>query len=138
MCFFEHFNCSLNLTMCFHRSLKPLDLTFLKAMDHKVNIVPVIAKADTLTKNELARLKKKVRTCNQTQYCIFLNNLTSFHCIYALYLYLKRLCLQIMEQLETMKIQIYKVPDCDEDEDIDYKEQCHQLKVKLAVALESS
>ena len=33
----------------------------MKAVDHKVNIVPVIAKSDTLTKHEVIRLKKKVR-----------------------------------------------------------------------------
>ena len=32
----------------------------MKAVDHKVNIVPVIAKADTLTKQEVIRLKHKV------------------------------------------------------------------------------
>ena len=32
----------------------------MKAVDHKVNIVPVIAKADTLTKQEVQRLKQKV------------------------------------------------------------------------------
>ena len=42
--------------------LKPLDVKFMKAVDHKVNIVPVIAKADTLTKQEVQRLKQKVQT----------------------------------------------------------------------------
>jgi len=41
-------------------SLKPLDIAFLRAIHQKVNIVPVIAKADTLTKTELARLKNTV------------------------------------------------------------------------------
>ena len=40
--------------------LKPLDVTFMKQLDKKINIVPVIAKADTLTKPELNRLKKRV------------------------------------------------------------------------------
>ena len=30
-------------------------------LHHKVNIVPVIAKADMLTKKEIARLKKRVQ-----------------------------------------------------------------------------
>jgi len=34
-----------------------------------------------------------------------------------------------MEQVETFGIQLYPLPDCDEDEDKDYKEQCQQLKV---------
>jgi septin 2 len=41
--------------------LKPIDLAFMKSLDHKVNIVPVIAKADTLTRPELKTLKSKVR-----------------------------------------------------------------------------
>ena len=32
----------------------------MKAIHHKVNIVPVIAKADTLTKVEVIKLKDKV------------------------------------------------------------------------------
>ena len=41
-------------------SLKPLDVAFMRAIHQKVNIVPVIAKADTLTKSELTRLKHTV------------------------------------------------------------------------------
>jgi len=41
-------------------SLKPLDIAFMRAIHQKVNVVPVIAKADTLTKTELARLKQTV------------------------------------------------------------------------------
>ena len=42
-------------------SLKPLDIEFMKRLDSRVNIVPVIAKADTLTANEVKALKRKVR-----------------------------------------------------------------------------
>ncbi len=34
-----------------------------------------------------------------------------------------------MEQIEKYGIQVYPLPDCDDDEDEDYKEQCRQLKV---------
>lgn len=40
--------------------LKPLDVEFMKAIHSKVNIVPVIAKADTLTLRERDRLKQRV------------------------------------------------------------------------------
>lgn len=40
--------------------LKPLDIQFMKQLHNKVNIVPVLAKADTLTKQEVAKLKRKV------------------------------------------------------------------------------
>ena len=42
--------------------LKPIDITFMKMLHTKVNIVPVIAKADCLTKFEVQRLKRKVST----------------------------------------------------------------------------
>lgn len=41
-------------------SLKPLDVQFMKAIHNKVNVVPVIAKADTLTLRERERLKRRV------------------------------------------------------------------------------
>lgn len=41
-------------------SLKSLDLLIMKKLDHKVNIVPVIAKADTIAKNELQKFKHKI------------------------------------------------------------------------------
>lgn len=40
--------------------LKPLDIEFMKQLHNKVNIVPVIAKADALTKKEVLRLKMRV------------------------------------------------------------------------------
>ena len=45
---------------------------------------------------------------------------------------LKLMCYfpQIMKQIEAEGIQLYPLPECDEDEDEDYKEQCRQLKVK--------
>ena len=46
--------------------LKPIDVKFMKMLHEKVNIVPVIGKADSLTKNEIAKLKKRVI------YCIFM------------------------------------------------------------------
>ena len=44
--------------------LRPLDIAFMKAVHHKVNIVPVLAKADTLTKKEVLNQKKKVKGCS--------------------------------------------------------------------------
>lgn len=60
----------------------------MKKLNNKVNIVPVIAKSDVLTKKEVTRLKKRV-----------------------------------MEEIEANGIRIYPLPDCDSDEDDDYKEQ---------------
>ncbi|GAB1602254.1 septin-2-like [Argonauta hians] len=83
--------------------LKPLDISFMKAVHHKVNIVPVLAKADTLTKREVLNLKKK-----------------------------------IMDQIDEYGINIYPLPDCDSDEDDDYKEQCRQLKEAVPFAVVGS
>ena len=41
--------------------LKPLDIQAMKYLHNRVNIVPVIAKADTLTRSELKALKTTVR-----------------------------------------------------------------------------
>lgn len=77
--------------VCFYR-LKPLDIEFMKQLHNKVNIVPVIAKADVLTKKEMQRLKKKV-----------------------------------MDEIEANGIRIYSLPECDSDEDEEYKEQVRLL-----------
>ena len=42
-------------------SLRPVDVWVMKKLHHKVNIVPLIAKADMLTKIEVKKLKEKVR-----------------------------------------------------------------------------
>jgi septin 6/8/11 len=41
-------------------SLKAIDLNTMKALDSKVNIIPIIAKADTISKNELIEFKRRV------------------------------------------------------------------------------
>jgi len=38
---------------------------------------------------------------------------------------------QILQQIEQYGISLYPLPDCDDDEEEDYKEQCRQLKVLL-------
>ena len=39
--------------------LRPIDIKFMKELHQLVNIIPVIAKADTLTPNEVKALKQK-------------------------------------------------------------------------------
>ena len=41
-------------------SLRPIDRDFLHHLQHRVNVIPVIAKADTLLKSELTTLKKQL------------------------------------------------------------------------------
>ena len=40
-----------------------------------------------------------------------------------------------MEEIEKNGIQIYPLPDCDDDEDQEYKEQCKQLKVRVLLSM---
>ncbi|ODQ80017.1 hypothetical protein BABINDRAFT_8197 [Babjeviella inositovora NRRL Y-12698] len=41
-------------------SLKPLDITFMKQVHGKVNLVPVIAKSDTMTEEEIVEFKQRI------------------------------------------------------------------------------
>lgn len=56
---FSH-SSSLFLFFVLHQRLRPIDRDFLHHLQHKVNIIPVIAKADTLLKSELTALKKQL------------------------------------------------------------------------------
>ena len=49
-----------NIKIC-EFSLKPLDVEFMKRLHDKVNIIPLIAKADTMTPDECRDFKKTVR-----------------------------------------------------------------------------
>ncbi|XP_002738912.2 septin-2-like [Saccoglossus kowalevskii] len=80
--------------------LKPLDIEFMRALHHKVNVVPVIAKSDTLTKKEVWKLKNK-----------------------------------IVGEIEENGISMYRIPDCDSDEDEDFKEQNKQIKESMPFAI---
>ncbi|CAF1051428.1 unnamed protein product [Adineta steineri] len=53
-------HCLLYFISSFTRGLKPLDIECMKALHHKVNIVPIIAKADALTTIELIRMKQTI------------------------------------------------------------------------------
>ena len=50
----------------FFLSLKSLDLVCMKKLDNKVNIIPVIAKADTISKPELMRFKVRIASTSFT------------------------------------------------------------------------
>ncbi|ODV62795.1 septin CDC3, partial [Ascoidea rubescens DSM 1968] len=47
--------------------LKPLDITFMKNVHTKVNLIPVIAKSDTLTEEEIASFKQRIMEDIKTQ-----------------------------------------------------------------------
>uniref|UniRef100_G1TRW4 Septin 1 n=1 Tax=Oryctolagus cuniculus TaxID=9986 RepID=G1TRW4_RABIT len=83
--------------------LRPLDVAFLRAVHEKVNIVPVIGKADALTPEETQALKQKIR-----------------------------------DQLQEEEINIYQFPECDSDEDEDFKRQDAEMKNSIPFAVVGS
>lgn len=82
------------------RGLKPLDLEVMKQLSNKVSIVPVIAKADCLTQNEITQLKKTV-----------------------------------LREIQENGIKVYSLPECDSDEDEDFKKQVQQLRESMPFAV---
>jgi len=93
-------HCCFYFISPFGHGLKPLDIEFMKQLHNKVNIVPVIAKADVLTKKEVQRLKQRV-----------------------------------LSEIAENGIKIYPLPECDSDEDEEYKEQVRQLKQAIPFAV---
>lgn len=53
-------HCCLYLISPIGHGLRAIDLITLKQLDSKVNIIPIIAKADIITKNELSKLRSKI------------------------------------------------------------------------------
>lgn len=51
-----------HLTIFFSLSLKPLDVECMRALHKKVNLVPVLAKADSMTQDEVKVKKARVST----------------------------------------------------------------------------
>ncbi|XP_062328568.1 septin 4b isoform X1 [Osmerus eperlanus] len=93
-------HCCLYFISPFGHGLRPLDVEFMKALHEKVNIVPILAKADTLTPTEVKKKKMKIR-----------------------------------EEIEQYGIKIYQFPDCDSDEDEDFKQQDQELKDSIPFAV---
>ena len=48
-------------------TLKPLDIEVMKRLSSRVNLIPVIAKADTLSPHDLAKFKYKIRSVIEAQ-----------------------------------------------------------------------
>lgn len=84
-------------------SLKQMDLELMRRLHKKVNIVIVIAKADTLTQSEIRKLKHN-----------------------------------ILADVELNGINIYQFPECDSDEDEDFKQQDKELKASIPFAVVGS
>ncbi|KAM8797424.1 septin-4 [Eudromia elegans] len=93
-------HCCIYFISPFGHGLRPLDVEFMRALHQRVNIVPVLAKADTLTPSEVERKKNKIR-----------------------------------EEIEQYGIRIYQFPECDSDEDEEFKLQDQALKESIPFAV---
>ncbi|XP_073472671.1 septin-5-like isoform X1 [Aquarana catesbeiana] len=93
-------HCCLYFLSPLGHGLRPLDVEFLRALQDRVNIVPILGKADTLTPKELIQKKQRIR-----------------------------------EELDYFGIQIYQFPDCDSDQDEDFKIQDMELKKSIPFAV---
>ncbi|KAM4576788.1 septin 5a isoform 1-T1 [Odontesthes bonariensis] len=86
-------HCCLYFIPPFGHGLRPVDVEFMKALHEKVNIIPLIAKADCLTPNEIKKLKDRIR-----------------------------------EEIDKFGIKVYQFPECDSDEDEEFKQLDKELK----------
>uniref|UniRef100_A0A8C9MMM1 Septin-type G domain-containing protein n=1 Tax=Serinus canaria TaxID=9135 RepID=A0A8C9MMM1_SERCA len=93
-------HCCIYFISPFGHGLRPLDVEFMRALHQRVNIVPVLAKADTLTPTEVERMKNKIR-----------------------------------EEIDHYGIHIYQFPECDSDEDEEFKLQDQALKESIPFAV---
>ncbi|KAK2828218.1 hypothetical protein Q5P01_019252 [Channa striata] len=93
-------HCCLYFISPFGHGMRPLDVECMKALHEKVNIIPVLAKADSLTQAEVSRKKMNIR-----------------------------------EEIKLFGINIYQFPDCDSDEDEDFKRQDQILKTSIPFAV---
>uniref|UniRef100_A0A8C3CDG2 Septin-type G domain-containing protein n=1 Tax=Cairina moschata TaxID=8855 RepID=A0A8C3CDG2_CAIMO len=93
-------HCCLYFISPFGHGLRPVDVEFMKALHEKVNIVPLIAKADCLIPSEIRKLKERIR-----------------------------------EEIEKFGIKVYQFPECDSDEDEEFKQQDRELKESAPFAV---
>ena len=93
-------HCCLYFVPPYGHGLRQIDLEFLKRLQYKVNLIPIIAKADCLTVSELKKLKERINT-----------------------------------EIEENDIEIYQFPDCDSDEDDEFKGQDMVLKRSIPFAI---
>uniref|UniRef100_A0A8C5JJA0 Septin-type G domain-containing protein n=1 Tax=Junco hyemalis TaxID=40217 RepID=A0A8C5JJA0_JUNHY len=93
-------HCCLYFISPFGHGLRPVDVEFMKALHEKVNIVPLIAKADCLIPSEIRKLKERIR-----------------------------------EEIDKFGIKVYQFPECDSDEDEEFKQQDRELKESAPFAV---
>ncbi|KAM7536157.1 hypothetical protein Aperf_G00000091570 [Anoplocephala perfoliata] len=93
-------HCCLYFISPYGHGLRQVDVEFMRRLQNKVNIIPVIAKADALTANELRDLK-----------------------------------IRILSDLARYKIDVYRLPDCDSDEEEEIKRLDEEIKAVIPFAV---
>lgn len=95
----------------------------MKALHEKVNIVPLIAKADCLVPSEIRKLKERVSQASPGRQAGAGrgNPIPDSHH--------SSTPPQIREEIDKFGIHVYQFPECDSDEDEDFKQQDRELKV---------
>ncbi|XP_053313221.1 septin-4-like isoform X2 [Spea bombifrons] len=93
-------HCCLYFLSPLGHGMRPLDIEFLRALQDRVNIVPILGKADSLTTAELLQKKQRIR-----------------------------------DELDYCGIRIYQFPDCDSDQDEEFKIQDMELKKSIPFAV---
>uniref|UniRef100_A0A8C5N928 Septin-5-like n=1 Tax=Gouania willdenowi TaxID=441366 RepID=A0A8C5N928_GOUWI len=93
-------HCCLYFISPFGHGLRPLDVECMRALHEKVNIIPVLAKADSLTRAEIFKKKRKIK-----------------------------------EEIKQFGINIYEFPECDSDDDDEFRMQEQILKDSIPFAV---
>ena len=94
-----------------------MDIELMRRLSPRVNVIPVIGKADSLTPSELRGFKKRVSVPLSKWYV----SLT--------------LVLQIMEDIEYYDIPVYNFPYDVEEDDEDTIQDNSELRVSICAAL---
>ncbi|KAL6046408.1 hypothetical protein STEG23_021369 [Scotinomys teguina] len=120
-------HCCLYFISPFGRGLRPLDVAFLRAVHEKVNIIPVIGKADALMPRETEVLKQK-------SVSLFLT--VSGHALSVGHTPVSpSVRSEIRDQLKEEEINVYQFPECDSDEDEEFKKQNEEMKGSIPFAV---
>jgi septin 7 len=115
-------------------SLRQLDVEFMRRLGPRVNLIPVIAKSDTLTEEEVREFKQRVY---MTIFLLFstLHMLVILH-VLPVYLTLcfNHLCSQILDDISFNRIQIYQ-PPVYEDDDSETVNEISEITSKIPFAV---
>jgi cell division control protein 11 len=102
-------------------SLREMDIELMRRLSPRVNVIPVIGKADSLTPSELRGFKKRVSTSSSVSLLV---------CI--------EIWMQIMEDIEHYDIPVYNFPYDVEEDDEETIQDNSELRALLPFAIVGS